>query len=59
MKNYIKDFSILDEREQHELMIWDEYLIYSVLFNQNQKIINDLSSLVEAEYEVGKVYLRV
>lgn len=56
MKNYIKDFSILDEREQHELMIWDEYLIYSVLFNQNQKIINDLSSLVEAEYEVGKVY---
>lgn len=56
LKNYIKDFSILAEREQHELMIWDEYLIYSVLFNQNQKIINDLSSLVEAEYEVGKVY---
>lgn len=37
-------------------MIWDEYLIYSVLFNQNKKIIDDLSSLVEAEYEVGKVY---
>ena len=56
LKNYIKDFSILDEREQQELMIWDEYLIYSVLFNQNQKIVDDLSSLVEAEYEVGKVY---
>ena len=56
LKNYINDFSILDEREQHELMIWEDYLIYSVLFNQNDKVINELSSLVEAEIEVGKVY---
>lgn len=56
LKNYIKDFSILNEREQQELMLWEEYLIYSVLFNQNDKIINEMSSLIEAEYEVGKVY---
>lgn len=56
LKNYIKDFSILDERKQNELIIWKEYLIYSVLFNQNQKVFDELSSLVEAEYEDGKVY---
>lgn len=56
LKNYIKDFSILNEREQQELMIWEDYLIYSILFNQNQKIFDELSNLVEAEYEVGKVY---
>ena len=56
LKNFIKDFSILSEREQEELTIWDDYLIYSVLFNQNDKIISQLSSLVEAEFETGKVY---
>ena len=56
LRNYVKDFSVLDKREKHELMIWDEYLIYSVLFEQNQNIINELSSLVEADIEVGKVY---
>ena len=56
LKNYINDFSILDEREQQELMLWEDYLIYSVLFDQNDKVINELSSLVEAEMEVGKVY---
>lgn len=55
LKNYIKDFSILNEREQQELMVWEEYLIYSVLFNQNQKVFDELSFLVEAEYEDGKV----
>lgn len=56
LKNYMKDFSILNEREQQELMIWEEYLIYSVLFEQNQKVLDELSSLVEAEYEVDRVY---
>lgn len=56
LKNYIKDFSVLDKREQNELMIWEDYLIYSILFNQNEKVMNDLSCLVEAEMEDGKVY---
>ena len=43
LKNFLKDFSALDERTQEQLVLWDEYLIYSVLFEQNKKI--------TAEYE--------
>lgn len=47
LKNYLKDFSLLTEKEQQELVLWEEYLIYSVLFNTNHKIIKELSLLIE------------
>lgn len=57
LKNFIKDFSVLDESGQQELILWEEYLLYSVLFNQNQKVIDELSSLVEVEYDDNKIYI--
>lgn len=42
LKNYIKDFSMLNEKELKELKLWDDYLIYSVLFGQNKNIVRDL-----------------
>ena len=49
LKVYLEDFSKLSEKEQDELILWDEYLIYSVIFNQNKKIIDELSSLIAIE----------
>lgn len=46
LKNFLKDFSILDEREQKEISIWKEYLVYSVLFNQNKNIIADFEKKI-------------
>lgn len=46
LKNYLKDFSLLSNKEQQELVLWEEYLIYSVIFNMNDKIINDLTKLI-------------
>lgn len=46
LKNYLKDFSLLSNKEQQELVSWEEYLIYSVIFNMNDKIINDLTKLI-------------
>lgn len=43
LKNYITDFSILDEREIKELILWEDYLIYSVIFNQNNDIVAEYS----------------
>lgn len=57
LKNYIKNFSVLSERECSELVIWEDYLIYSVIFGYNQKIIDQLSSMIEIGYEVGKIYI--
>ena len=46
LKNFLKDFSILDERNTKEILLWDEYLIYSVLFSHNKKIVEKYKDLI-------------
>lgn len=38
LNNFIREFSNLDERNRNELVLWEDYLIYSVLFKNNNKI---------------------
>lgn len=42
LKKYIKDYSMLDKRNYEELTLWEEYLIYSVMFGQNRKVLEDI-----------------
>ena len=44
LKNYIKDFSNLKEKDKEALTLWNEYLIYSVMFGQNTKVIEEYKS---------------
>ena len=50
LKNFIRDFSKLDERTKEEVVLWDDYLIYSVLFGDNKKISTDMKDMVEYSY---------
>ena len=47
LKNFIRDFSTLDERSKEEIIIWDDYLIYSVLFGDNTKIYNEMKDRIK------------
>lgn len=38
LKNYIKDYSMLSESELKEIAIWDDYLIYAIIFNNTSKL---------------------
>jgi len=42
MKNFIHDFSNLSEATQNELVLWDDYLVYAVVLEENQQIVNDI-----------------
>ena len=42
LKKYIKEYSMLEQREQKELMLWKDYLIYSVIWGQNTKIVEEV-----------------
>ncbi len=42
LKLFLKDFTTLDKKEHKELLLWGDYLIYSVLFNQNKKIKDEM-----------------
>ncbi len=47
LKIFIRDFSILEGREKKELILWKEYLIYSVVFNINRKVIDEYKDSVK------------
>lgn len=42
LKHYLSDFSLMNERDEKSLTLWEDYLIYSVIFNQNTKIIKKI-----------------
>ena len=46
LKQYLKDYSLLNEKESDSLLLWDEYLIYAVMFGQNTKIVNEIESYI-------------
>lgn len=39
---YITNFSKLDEKSIIDLKLWDEYLIYSIIFEHNYKIVDEI-----------------
>lgn len=47
LKNYLRDYSLMDERESKEIELWDDYLIYSVMFGHNKKIIEEYEKYIE------------
>lgn len=41
LKNYIKDMSLLEDKSKDHMILWEDYLIYSVVFGINKKIIDE------------------
>lgn len=50
--NYLKDFTILDERELLEIKVWKELLIYATLFGVAKKVESRLRNLSPESLEV-------
>ena len=48
MKNFIHDYSNLSEAEKDSLVLWDDYLIYAVVLEENEKIIEGMMQRREA-----------
>ena len=44
LKKYINEFSMLSQREKEEIVLWEDFLIYAVLLEENEKIIKDIFS---------------
>lgn len=38
LKNYIKDYSIMEKRDMEEVILWDDYLIYATAFGIPNKV---------------------
>lgn len=47
LKNYIQEYSKLKEKNANDILLWEEYLIYSVIFNINDNVIKEMDALFD------------
>ena len=52
MKNFIHDFSNLSKSQKDEVILWNDFLVYAVLLEENDKIIKDIFSYKKVDTEV-------
>lgn len=45
MKNFIHDYSNLSEADKSQLALWDDYLIYAVVLEENQQIVAEIRKM--------------
>lgn len=57
LKNYMKDYSKIDDREVPELVIWEKYLIYATVFGIADEVLKQLKvqypELMDENYTAG------
>ena len=46
LKNFLTDFSNIKNKSKEDLILWEDYLIYSVLFDLNTKLTDDINSKI-------------
>lgn len=42
MQNFLHDFSNLSEAHKEQLILWDDFLIYAVVLEENRKIVDEI-----------------
>ena len=47
LKNYIKDYSKLEKRALNELVLWEDYLIYAIIFDLKGNLDKEVERLYE------------
>jgi len=45
MKNFIRDFSNLDEASKQHIVLWRDFLIYAVVLEENEVILKEISDM--------------
>lgn len=49
LKNFIHDFSMLNQADKEAVVLWDEFLVYAIVLEENKQIIDEITSLKEIE----------
>lgn len=43
LKNYIHDYSNLSEAAKRQVVLWEDYLVYAIVLEENEHIVNEIS----------------
>ena len=58
MKKFIHDFSMLDEADKDSLILWDDFLIYAIVLEENTKIVDEILNLKNIESFDSKLIIK-
>lgn len=60
LKRYMEEFSLLNEREVPELVLWEKYLVYATAFGIADKVLEQLKikypELIDENYMISNGY---
>lgn len=45
LKRYMEDYSLLNEKEAPDIVLWEKYLVYATAFGISKKVINQLKTV--------------
>lgn len=43
LENFIHDFTLLSEAEKDAVIVWDDYLVYAIILEENDRVVKDIS----------------
>ena len=52
MKNFIHDFSNLSQSQKEEVVLWNDFIIYAMILEENDKIIDEVFKIKKIDVEV-------
>lgn len=51
LKNFLRDYSNLSMAEKEHLLLWDDFLIYAVVLEENERIVEDIFHMKNLRYQ--------
>lgn len=54
LRNYLKDFTLVGERNVRDVKLWDEYLIYATLFGIADQVRKDFKKMCPQYYQLSQ-----
>ena len=55
LEKFLKEYTMLENRNSEEVEIWEEYLIYSVLFGHNEKIVKEYEKYIDFDIDLDSL----
>ena len=52
MKNFVHDFSNLSQSQKEEVVLWNDFIIYAILLEENEKIIHEILKIKNMDVNI-------
>lgn len=59
LQNFIHDFSNLNDYDKEQIILWDDFLIYAIVLEQNDKIVENIAKMFNEKYSNNNLILNL